>query len=518
MKNVKHIWTLVLAALLSACSTEEEQINIAGNEVKVHATIGGESIFSRSIPAGNVEEQKQFTWLDQIGICQNGSDARKFQLNKEGIWEIYDSKGSMKWETEVTEFKAFYPYVSPSSGDNSYEKGYIGTDQTTKDWIARSDYMVATASYDHIPESRQLNLTFKRKTARVVINITESSFTNEFTNINLNDVYVYSQVNIPATQEGEVKEISAYHDGYGVNEKPWVALVAPNAADADKNFIGLKVYSDENGSGKLLYVKGIPNLKAEKSYTYNLKIGKEKVTIESVEVADWTEGAAIPDGEAIAVVTKEDVKSSIETQLTNGNNDIVLTLSSNPSSDVFTEIKNTLADKSGINLTLKGVETISEETFKEVTWLNKITLTNAITIGEKAFSGSSLKDIEAPQVRTIEQQAFDACEQLENVNLPKVSEMGIKAFSSCITLKTVLFGPLTKVLTETMNDGGIFKNVDTQQIVLSLSTRQKQFFRHEEEGIIVWESASDPYDGSSDHMENMFLKYTFSEIIIWDNE
>ena len=517
MKILRYIGTFALLATLAACSMEEEQVNVAGNEVIVKATIGGESIFTRSYPAGDAEGQKQFADYSQIGICQNGGDARKFEL-KNSVWEIKDSKGPMKWETDAPVFKAFYPYTSYSSGVNSYDKGYIDQNQTKEDFLARSDYMTATKTYTTIPENRQLDLTFERKTARVVVNITASSFTNEFTNLNLNDVYVFSQTNIPATPVGDVKEITAYHDGYGVNGKPWIALVAPNAADADKNFIGVKVYSDEYGEyGKMLYVKGIPNLEAGKSYTYNLKIGKERATIENVEVADWTTGSTIPGGEASAI-TVESIKESIAAQLRKGN-DVVLTLNSNASSDIFDAIKTAIKDKSvadgSVNLTLKGVETISEESFKEVTWLNKVTLPDAVTIGKYAFSGSSLKGIEAPNVSTVKMQAFDQCKSLENVNLPKVSEIGIKAFCSCSNLKTVLLGSLTKVGTGSEdNEDGIFESVITQDVSLILSSSQSMLTLDiSAEGNFFWIPINLPYKGSSQHLdEKKFLGYEFKSI------
>lgn len=58
--------------MLAACSTEDEQVRFAGDEVKVNATIGGESVFTRSNPIGSTEEQSEFQDFDQIGISVNG--------------------------------------------------------------------------------------------------------------------------------------------------------------------------------------------------------------------------------------------------------------------------------------------------------------------------------------------------------------------------------------------------------------------------------------------------------------
>lgn len=90
-----------------------------------------------------------------------------------------------------------------------------------------------------------------------------------------------------------------------------------------------------NGTGtpKAYSIKGIPNLESGMSYTYKLKIGKDKAIIDNVTVTDWKEGTAIPGGEA-SLVTEESVRESVAKQLENGN-DVELTLPSNASLDLL---------------------------------------------------------------------------------------------------------------------------------------------------------------------------------------
>lgn len=511
MKILRYIGTFALFATLAACSTEDEQVRFAENEVKVNATIGDESIFTRSYPAGDAEKQKGFKELDRIGICLNGGDARLYEM-KNGVWAIDADLEPLKWENGANEFKAFSPYAYGLKAYNSFDKGHIAEDQQSEDGLAFSDYMTASQPYSNIPEDRQLDLTFERKTARVIVDIEGSHFTNEFDSPLVTDVTISSQLEVPATSGGAVKEIKPYKMENSNPKSSWMALVAPNAEDASQNFICLKIQETKTtDAAKPYYVKGIPNLEAGKSYTYKLKIGKDKATIQSVTVENWKDGAAVTGGEAIAV-SKEDVKSSIETQLAKGYNDIVLTLNSKPSSDVLTQIKSSLASKSGINLTLKGIETIPEGTFKDIKWLNKVTLPDAVTIGANAFQKSSLTDIYAPNVSKVKVRAFSGCEKLEGVNLPKVSEIRIAAFNSCSTLNAVLFGPLTNVWASTYYEGGIFDGVSTNQIILTLSTKQCLFQKWDEEGACVWKSTADPYEGSTEHVEKQFLGYTFAEI------
>lgn len=515
MKISKYLGTFALLAMLAACSTEDEQVRFAGDEVKVNATIGGESVFTRSNPIGSTEEQSEFQDFDQIGISVNGGAAHKYEM-KNGVWGVAESEVPMKWESEATEFKAFYPY-SYNNVSNSFDNGQICTEQNIKEGLALSDYMTAKKTYPNIPENRQLDLTFKRQTARVVIDIENSTFMNEFDQPYVAEINIYSQLQLPATQGADVSAIKAYKVDDSNPKSSWVALVAPNAEDANKDFICISVQENSTGETKAYSIKGIPNLEEGNSYTYKLKIGKDRVTIENVTVAEWTDGTAISGG-AASSITVEGIKESVTTQLKMGN-DVVLTLTSNASSDIFNAIKAAIKEKGvadgSVNLTLKNVMTIPDGTFKDVTWLNKVTLPDAVTIGKNAFGGSSLKDIEAPKVSTVKMFAFDQCKSLENVNLPKVSEIGIKAFNFCINLRNVLFGTLTKVWTgDENNTDGIFDGVETRIVSLTLSSSQSLMDIFDDaEANIFWISTNQPYKGSDQYALSKFIGYKFKEPI-----
>ena len=515
MKISNYIGTFALVAMLTACSTEEEQVHFAGNEVKVNAAIGRESTFTRSNPAGDEEKQSNFNDYDQIGISMNDGAARLYEM-KNGIWDVKDGE-PLKWETEITEFMAFYPYSYGDKLYNSFEKGHIIENQISKEGMALSDYMIA-GTVASIPANRELDLYFLRKTARVIVDIQNSTFTNEFDSPLVSGVTIFSQLEIPATQGADVTEIKPYKMDDSNPKSSWMALVAPNAEDASKNFICIKVQETNTADDpKPYYVKGIPNLEEGNSYTYKLKIGKDRVTIENVTVAEWTDGTAISGG-AASSITVEGIKESVTTQLEMGN-DVVLTLTSNASSDIFNAIKAAIKEKGvadgSVNLTLKNVMTIPDGTFKDVTWLNKVTLPDAVTIDKNAFGGSSLKDIEAPKVSTVKMFAFDQCKSLKNVNLPKVSEIGINAFHFCSTLRNVLFGTLTKVWTgDENNTYGIFDSVYTKSISLTLSSSQSLMDNifDDAEGNFLWISINQPYKGSYQYALSEFIGYEFNEI------
>lgn len=512
MKISKYLGTFALLAMLAACSTEDEQVRFAGDEVKVNATIGGESVFTRSNPVGTEDEQKLFNDNDQIGISVNDGAAHKYEM-KNGVWGVAESEVPLKWESEAPVFKAFYPY-SYNDASNSFDKGKIGIDQDTKEGLALSDYMIAKKDYTNIPENRQLDLNFERQTARVVIDIENSTFMSEFTNPSVAEINIYSQLELPATQGADVSAIKAYKVDDANPKSSWVALVAPNAEDANKDFICISVQENGTGTTKAYSIKGIPNLESGKSYTYKLKIGKDKAIIDNVEVTDWKEGTAIPGGEASAV-TVESIKESVAKQLENGH-DVELTLPVYASSDFFTAINTAISNKGVsegvVNITLKNVITIPEDALKNTSCFNEVKLPDATIIEANAFTGSNLKSIYAPNVEEIKQKAFQKCTSLNSVDMQKTSKIEYMAFAECTSLENVCFGALTSVGVGNEDGGeGIFDGVETKNIKLKLARRQsKLVISASSDGTFKWYSTGDQsYFGSEDYTKNIFLGYTF---------
>ena len=519
MKISKYLGTFALLAMLAACSTEDEQVRFAGDEVKVNATIGGESVFTRSNPIGSTEEQSVFQDFDQIGISVNGGATHKYEM-KNGVWGVAESEVPIKWESEATDFKAFYPY-SYNNINNSFDNGQICTEQNIKEGLALSDYMIARTTYENIPENRQLDLDFKRQTARVVIDIENSTFMNEFDQPHVAEINIYSQLQLPATQGADVSAIKAYKVDDANPKSSWVALVAPNAEDANKDFICISVQENGTGTPKAYSIKGIPNLESGMSYTYKLKIGKDKAIIDNVTVTDWKEGTAIPGGEA-SLVTEESVRESVAKQLENGN-DVELTLPSNASLDLFEAIKTALKDKvvpkSSVDITLKGVMRIPQKAFGNLPegvapWFNVVCLPDATIIDDYAFQGSNLTAIYAPKVEEINYRAFNLCHQLEIVDMRKASRIKYRAFEECGRLDRVRFGALSSV-GQIDRDGrdGIFKNCKTEIIDLTLSSRQSMMqLLTTAEATYEWCSTRQSYWDTEDYTNKKFLGYTFAQI------
>ena len=61
MKITRYMGAFAVIAMLAACSTDDEQsANTAANEVKIAATVGGNSIFTRGHPLGTRSGTTEF--------------------------------------------------------------------------------------------------------------------------------------------------------------------------------------------------------------------------------------------------------------------------------------------------------------------------------------------------------------------------------------------------------------------------------------------------------------------------
>ncbi len=491
MKITKYIGALAFVAMLAACSNEEEQgINTLSNVVEVTANVGKNSIFTRSNPVGKTEEALSvFNDGDLIRILTNG---KTVNYTKSGDNWIPENGDYLCWTGGVQEFRAIYPYSASENTVNTIYSGYVSADQSTLDKIAKSDYMWASRIEAKAPQDRMLELYFQRQTARVVVRV--SSFGNEFDGLKpvLTDVKVYSKLHVSAEEQvGEnenIEEITAYKDptpdenGNNV----FYALVAPGEKKDGENFLKLTVtYNDEDGNPTLskdLFVKGIPAHEYAQSYTYNVKIGKDKAAVGNVKVTDWSTGSVIKGGDA--VTTTENALLVIEKALAANKKNIEITLDANADKSVFDAIREALksASEGSINLTVYGVETLPPSAFTDC---------------------KPLKSISLPEVKSIDRYAFQHCIGLETIYAPIVSSISDFAFADCPWLRSVTLGNISTAGI-CIFDVGSTKGVD-----LTLSKDQKVMTGSDDEG---WKSESEDYEDSDDHLRQRFLGKTFKSI------
>ena len=487
MKITKYMGAFAVIAMLAACSTDDEQgINTAANEVKIAATVGGNSIFTRSNPLGTPEEQYSFNEGDAISVTTEGKTVI-YTKNKDGQWA--NANDYLVWTGNAQTFEACYPEKADESSTNSFSVGYVSADQSTVEKIALSDYMTCTKNIEKvaIPSDRRLALNFERQTARVIVKA--SGFGDEFKDLSptLSAVEVYSKLKVPAEDGDSYAPIQTYKkEENGSNV--FYALVSPGTGNDAEKFLKLTVtYNDSEGKPtqtKVLDVTGIPALDKAMSYTYDVKIGKDKATIGNVSVADWGTGDAITGGDA--VTTTENAVLIIKNALAAGNKNIeIRNLPANAGEDVFNAIKDALssASEGSIELTVFGVEALPSKAF---------------------LNCQPLKIINLQDVKRIDRYAFQECNRLETIYAPRVSSISDGAFFNCAWLKSVTLGNISAA------GICIFDVGSTEGVDLTLSKDQKVMTGSDDEG---WKSdESQKYADSSDHKQRQFLGKIFKSI------
>ena len=276
MKTIKIMRRLMGCAAailaLTACSESEDLLAAYHSDSKaVHITaqVGKASAdgFTRSNPLGDAEKQAKFNENDEKSVRADGQDAVTYKL-KGSEWEPQGGK-FLKWEKETMNFTAYYP----ASFDGNITQP---TEYTSPESLAAADFMSFTGNVTN-SGNNSLTLTMERKMARVVVEIT-----------GFNDQYTTDATVKSVTINGNIKAYKHETDG------KFYALINPNSiSGATAPFLTLEV---EDGTSKTTEtLTTTPTFAAGKSYTYKLTVGKNKVKVNGVTVADWTEGKIIPD-------------------------------------------------------------------------------------------------------------------------------------------------------------------------------------------------------------------------------
>ena len=268
MKIMKRMMGLAAAILaLSACSESEDLLSAFHsdpNAVRITAEVGKASAngFTRSYPLGATEaDQKKFKEGDMISVQADGQDAVTYQLNGEE-WQPQGNK-FLKWESNEMNFTAYYP----ASFDGNLDKVTLPAEYDEAS-LAANDFM----SYYGLQTNtngNQLTLTMNRMMARVVVEI--DGFNDQYAGATVNSLSICG--------------IKAYKH----TDNKFYALIKPCEAQNSATFISLDVAEGENKTTTEKLI-GIPALVAGKSYTYKLTVGKDKVSVSGIYVADWTTG------------------------------------------------------------------------------------------------------------------------------------------------------------------------------------------------------------------------------------
>lgn len=320
----KNISLAVLALLATACQNNDELGSAYDNDP--NAVVVNASIGARTQTRVSTESATADKWDNGDSFCvKGGANSNMAMYTYNGTtWTI--GSDYLTWNTtDTNDFTAWYPVSATYTTFTLPKKQGAG--------IGKADWMTASKTGISKPANKQLNLEFSHKLSKVIVNVTE--YSDEYSGaipptISNVKLYVAGTPSVSgATVESSATFITPLIDAKN-NDLYYTAIMLPGTYSNGATFMEMSV-TPYNNSTKTLTVE-VPNaltstgLVAGKSYTYNLKIGKGKVSIASVSVAEWgtsnmgsgtaTEG---PAGPAVGEFYYKDGTHSVDYQGTQSN-------------------------------------------------------------------------------------------------------------------------------------------------------------------------------------------------------
>ena len=284
LQIVKMLAVAALFGGLTACNnelTEPQADQVPENAVRITASIANPFATTRSMPLGTVEDQAKFKEGDEILVTSYSGQHATYRFDG-SAWTPTDGKYLLWQDDYQTEtFLAYYPaeWGLAIVGGASYA---FPTDQSSKDKIAKADLMQTNLNQTKTKDA--LHFAMGRSTARLIVEI--AGFNSEFPAGTKVENVEFHNRRAGASQV----TYTPYAEGTGEAGSTYTVLVGGNAA---YNTVSLEV------GGKAMTAK-LQDITYDggKSYTYRLTVGKEKLEVGEVTVADWTSREVIPGGEA----------------------------------------------------------------------------------------------------------------------------------------------------------------------------------------------------------------------------
>ncbi len=288
LQIVKMLAVAALFGGLTACNNElgEPQADqVPENAVRITASINNPFATTRSMPLGTVEDQAKFKEGDEIFVARKeNSDIKEHTIYRfdGSVWTPKDGK-YLLWVKDRISLEAYYPSeigLKALKGETPVPQ----TDQSTEENIAKADLMGVELE-DVDKTNNALNLAMGRLTARLIVKI--ASFNSEFpADAKVENV----KFTIQSYLSSSSAEYLPYAKGDGKTGSTYTVLAAfPNPGIEISLVVGGKTMTAELPGS---------SFNEGKSYTYNLTVGKEKLEVGEVTVADWSGSAVIPGGEA----------------------------------------------------------------------------------------------------------------------------------------------------------------------------------------------------------------------------
>ena len=296
MKVTKYLSMAALALMgaLASCQSDDDfTVARPDNAVSVNFSVGSLQATTRSNAIATDDTQRQFNQGDQISVSTNDQEAVLFQCTStdDQTWTEAVTNKFLLWTQPMLTFSACYPVTTGTSMTTFT----VPTDQSSVEKIALADYMTRQQVISRPEDGSDIQMQLERKMARVIVRI--SGFGSQYRDDQktVSNVRIYSEASgiADGNPTGSSTEIQPYAQGDGGQGSTYTALVVPGYGDSGARFIQLS-----DGEGSTLTVKGIPELEAGNSYTFNLVVGKNKIEVASVTVQDWITGETLAEGQA----------------------------------------------------------------------------------------------------------------------------------------------------------------------------------------------------------------------------
>ena len=285
---------LALMGALASCQSDDDfTVARPANAVGINVSVGSLKGTTRSNPAStDFDEARIFNLGDQVCVSTDGQDPVLFQCTNadQQTWAEAVSGKFLLWTQSEMTFKAYYPATTGTS----MTAFTLPADQSSTEKIALADYMTRQQVCNN-GNGTDINLNLERKMARVIVRISGFGSQYDDDEKTVSNVSIYSEASgiENGNPTGSSTEIQPYAQGNGGQGSTYTALVVPGYGDSGARFIKLT-----DGEYNTLLVKGIPELEAGNSYTFNLVVGKNRIEVASVTVQDWTTGEILAGGQA----------------------------------------------------------------------------------------------------------------------------------------------------------------------------------------------------------------------------
>lgn len=313
MKIAKYIPAAALALVLAGCQSEDDFISsdYANDPMAVHIRAGIEALQTRvnTTGTGNAwDENDQISVTNTSPEAITGKDKAVYKYN--GSTWVPEGTDYIVWSDDVNTFEAYYPVVEGKT--DSYTQFELPADQsssnpTETNYIGRADYMTAAASQS---KSDALNLTFKHHLAKVTVEI--SGYGDQYAT--QKPVFQAPTFTVPTTKTTvDGKTLTVAGNGTTVTglfsedtsaeaKHSFTAVLLPGKYTTNDTFVQLNIQG-----GTSLIVKAneqlTTGLESGKAYTFNVTVGKNGATINSVTVGDWGTDGWTESGTADAALS-----------------------------------------------------------------------------------------------------------------------------------------------------------------------------------------------------------------------